>query len=71
MPAQRTAQEEGLMQQTMKQDADFGLEDLRARVVRRVDRAVRWKKAREVGETVGKWLAAVALWFVFWRYIGH
>ncbi len=59
------------MQQTMKPDADFGLEDLQARVVRRVDRAVRWKEAREVGETVGTWLAAVALWFVFWRYFGH
>jgi len=47
------------MQQTKKPDADFGLEDLQARVVRRVDRAVRWKEAREVGETVGTWLAAV------------
>jgi hypothetical protein len=59
------------MQQTMKQDADFWLEDLQARVVRRVDRAVRWKKAREVGEIVGTWVAAVALCFAFWRDIRH
>jgi len=38
----------------MKRDGDFELEDLQARVVRRVDRAVRWKKAREVAGIVGR-----------------
>jgi hypothetical protein len=68
--AEQTTRAGGLIPQTMKRDADFGLQDLRARVVRRVDRAVRWKKAREVAEIVGRWVVA-ALWFVFWRDNGH
>ena len=53
----------------MKRDADLWLQDLQARVVRRVDRAVRRKKAREVVEIVGRWVVA-GLWFVFWRETG-
>jgi hypothetical protein len=52
----------------MRRDADFGLQELQARVLRRVDRVLRWKKAREVTEIVGGWVVA-ALWF--WRDNRH
>ena len=70
MAAEQTTRTEGLIPQTMTRDADFWLQDLQARVVRRVDRVVRWKKAREVAEIVGRWVVA-ALWFVFWRDNRH
>jgi hypothetical protein len=64
--AEQTTRAGGLIPQAMKRDADFGLQELQARVLRRVDRVLRWKKAREVPGIVVRRVVA-ALCFVFWR----
>jgi hypothetical protein len=51
----------------MKRDADFGLQELQAHVLRRVDRVLRWKKAREVPGIVVRRVVAALECFVFWR----